>query len=216
MEERREAAVLVGVVVRRHFAAAAPVLVANADERHLPRLVAAVGAALLRQGVVTRRGHVLDPLAHLGRVGRADIHRDIWIGADLFGEVHELVGAEGVGLGRAAPPVVLARGTLVARTDAVAPVVLVSKAAARPADYGRLDRLQRADDVAAHAPDIGDLGVRADPDAVIDAGAQMFGKLTVDVARDRGAGLVSPQRRRGGDFARLRARRHGQQSDRRA
>ena len=70
------------------------------------------------------------------------------------------------------------------RADAVAPVVFVGEAAARPADVRHLQRLERGDDVVADAARVRDAGVRADPDALVDAVAEMLGELAEDVAVD--------------------------------
>ena len=76
-----------------------------------------------------------------------------------------------------------------AGADSVAPVVLVGEAAARPADVRHLERLQRGDDVVADAAGVGDGRVGADPDAFVDAVAEVFGELAEDIAVDLRAGL---------------------------
>ena len=87
-------------------------------------------------GRARRRVAVLDPLLKLfGRAG-ADVGGEIRRHAAEPAEADELVGAELVGLGFLAPAAESAR-TPVARADAVAPVILVGKAAARPADDDR-------------------------------------------------------------------------------
>src|SRR5262249_45689665 len=83
---------------------------------------------------------------------------------------------------------------LVARTDPVAPVVLVGEAAARPAQHGDLQLLQRGHDVVANAARVGNRGALADPDAVVDQAAEMLRELAVDVAVDRRLRLVRADR----------------------
>ena len=50
--------------------------------------------------------------------------------------------------------------------------------------FGTLQRLQRGDDVVADAAGVGDGGVGADPDALVDAVAEMLGELAEEVAVD--------------------------------
>src|SRR5690606_35285535 len=128
----------------------------------------------------------------------AGIARHVGIGPQQFREIHELVGAEAVGLGHAAPVGVDLDPALVARTDAVAPVVLVGETAAGPAHHRHLQLLQRRDHVVAVAAGVGDLRILAHPDAAVDAVAQVFGELAEEVAAHLGAGLVGTQRRGGG------------------
>jgi hypothetical protein len=47
----------------------------------------AIGGALIGQRS-GRRGHILDPLGHFARRAVADIARDIGLGADLLGKIH--------------------------------------------------------------------------------------------------------------------------------
>ena len=91
--------------------------------------------------------------------------------------------------GSITPPQLGLRVTHALRADAVAPVIFISEAAAGPAHVRYLHRLQRGDDVVADAARIRDLGVRADPDAFINAVAEMLGELAEDVAVDFRAGL---------------------------
>ena len=99
----REKLQLAHVIVGRHRAAAAPALVAEAEIRHPVRRGVPVGRALLRRARRLLRGHVLEPVGRFLRGARADVDREIGLGADLLEEVHELVRAEGVRLDDAAP-----------------------------------------------------------------------------------------------------------------
>ena len=163
-------------------AAAAPGLVADAQIFEVPGLAAAILAPLIGQRGLLAGGHVFDPLRGVIRRQRADIDRDIGIGADQFGEVHEFMGAEAVVVGDAAPMDIDARGAPGARADAVAPVVEIGETAARPAHHGNMDRLQRLHHVLAIAMDVGDRALFAHPDAAVNSGAQMLGELAIDMA----------------------------------
>ena len=99
------------------------------------------------------------------------------------------MGAERVGFDLA-PRVVAHPRTLRARADAVAPVVGVGEAAARPAEIRNLDRAQRGDDVGADPADVRDGGILADPDPLVHAPPEMLGELAEDVPADLRAGLV--------------------------
>ena len=68
--------------------------------------------------------------------GRAAAHvaGDVGLAIELLAQVEKLVRAEGVGVDDLAPVHVDALRPLVARADAVAPVIVVGEAAARPAE----------------------------------------------------------------------------------
>ena len=70
-------------------------------------------------------------------------------------------------------------------------MVVVGEAAAGPAEVGDVDRLEGVDDVVPHAAGVGDVRVFADPDAVVDAAAEVLGEVAVEVAADRAAVLVA-------------------------
>src|SRR6516164_11825754 len=83
---------------------------------------------------------------------------------------------------------------LCARADAVAPVVGVSEAAARPAQHRSADSLHGVDEVLADAVDVGDARAFANPHAVVDDSAEMFDEVRVELRRD------GPDRVRGDDL----------------
>jgi hypothetical protein len=143
-----------------------------------------VGGAFLRKlgGLGCRQ--VLEPVRGLLSRAGTDVDRDVGVRTDLLHEVHEFMRAEGVGLDDASPVGIQGRRPLVARPDAVAPVIFVGEAAARPAHVGNLDGLQRGDHVVADAAGVGDLRFRAHPDAFINAATEVLGKLAEDIAVD--------------------------------
>ena len=95
----------------------------------------------------------------------------------------------GVGRHLRVGPEVGARGALVARADAVAPVVAVGEAAAGPAEDRRLDGFRRSDERRADTEGVRDLRVFADPDAVVDDSAEVLDEVAVDLGRDGADGL---------------------------
>jgi hypothetical protein len=106
------------------------------------------------------------------------------VGANQFAQVQKLVRAEGVLIDHTPPVHVDSLGPLFARADAIAPVVVVGKAAARPAEVGDVQFFKRGDDVGADTLGIGGRRIFADPQAVVDAAAQMLGKMAVDMPAD--------------------------------
>ena len=63
---------------------------------------------------------------------------------------------------------------------------------------GMFSCLERRDDVVADAAGVRDRATSADPDAFVDAAAEVLGEVAVDVLVDDRPGLVGPQRRSGG------------------
>jgi len=170
--------------------AAAPVFIADAPILHAEGFGRAVGGAFLGERAAAGKVAVFDPIAHLARRAAAEIPGEVRFGADEAAELQEFVRAELVGFDGVAPPDVDAARPARARADAVAPVVVVGEAAARPAQHRHADFLQRVDDVLADAAEVGDLGVFSDADAVVDARPKMLGKMPVQERVDPGDGLV--------------------------
>jgi hypothetical protein len=202
-DERVVAAIIVGVELRGHVAAAAPALVADGDVFHLPGLVAAVGAAEVGHGRAGVGGHVFDPLHRLLHGAAADVDADVGLACRACSQ-RSRNSCVPKWLFSTTPPqcVLIIDGPFLARADAVLPVVLVGEAAARPAQLGNVELLQRGDHVVAVCRGCWGWANLADPDALVDAAAEVLGELAVDVAVDdrNGAPAGSPD-------ARLRCRR---------
>src|SRR5699024_1584853 len=128
----------------------------------------------------------------------AHVPVDVRLGAQQLHQVHELVGAEGVVLDDVAPVRVHHPGPLLARTDAVPPVVVVGEAAAGPAQVRDLQRAQRGDHVVADAARVRDLGVLPHEEAAVDAAPQVLGEMAVEVAADGRTGQVEIDHHPGG------------------
>ena len=187
-EVGRIAAIDVRVILRRHVAAAAPGLVAHAEILDFPGLLTAVGAPQVGHRAAGGGGHVLHPFGHFLDGAAADVAADVGLAAELLAEVQELVGAETVVFEGAAPVVVGDAGAALQGADAVHPVVVVGEAAARPAHHRDLEPAQGLQHVEAVAVLVRDGGVLADPEAAVDAAAEVFGELAVDFFGDQGAG----------------------------
>ena len=131
-------AVKVGVIIRGHIAAAAPVFVAHAEIIHLPGLFPAVFTAPVRHGGNAVQGHVFHPFAHF--LHRAASHISIHIGlaAQLLAQLEKLMRTEAVVLRHASPVGVDHFLSLIFGPHAVLPMVFIRKTASRPAQYRNL------------------------------------------------------------------------------
>ena len=135
------------------------------------------------------------PIVEFARRAGADVGGQVGLGAGEAAEPDELVNAEGVGFGvveaggHALLPEVVGAGAGPA-ADAVAPVVAVGEAAAGPAVVGGGDALHVVDELTADAVDVGDFGIAADPDAVVDDGAEVFDEMAVEVGADACSGSL--------------------------
>ena len=172
-------------------------LVAQPPDLDAPRLVAAVLAPLLRPVGVAGLVRVLDPVA--GVLDRAEpgVDAQVRLDAQLLAIAQELVRAEAVGLERA-PGVIAARRTLVARPDAVLPVVARGEVAARPAEDRQAEPAGGVHDVAPVAVGIRERAPFLE-DAAVDAAAEVLGEIAEDVRvhlADHAVGIELDARRR--------------------
>jgi hypothetical protein len=87
-------------------------------------------------------------------------------------------------------PEVRSAGALVARPDPIVPIVAVGEAAAGIADNRSFDLAHVIDNSFADAVYVRNLGVLANPKPVINDAAEVFGKVAVNVRRDRSQWLV--------------------------
>ena len=177
-------AVEVGIVFGTHVATASPAFVTHTEELHLPCLVTAVLPAELGHRRVAVTGHILNPLCQFFHSAASHVAADIWLATEHLAEVEELMCAEGVVFDGASPVVVLHLGALVLWSDAVHPVILVGKAASRPAQHRNLKGLQSLEHVLAVAVDVWYLGVFANPQSAVDAGTKVLSKLSIYLFMD--------------------------------
>ena len=144
-----------------------------------------IGDALIDNSRSLFGSHIFQPIARLRRRARAHVDGNIGIGADLADKIHELFGAETVGLGNAAPIGVDLHAALYGRPDAVTPMIFIGKTPTRPSHIGHLQRLERGHHIRTDAAQIGDFRILAHPYPAIDSRSQMLGKLSEDIAIDR-------------------------------
>ena len=140
----------------------------------LPAEVAPVAAA----GMVA----VFEHGEGLGEALRAEIDGEHRCGVGLPAPADELVGADCVGLGRA-PGIVEARRPLVARPDAVDPVIVGDEIAAGIADQGELQVADEIENVAAEPLLVG-RRVTGFVNAAINGPAEVLEKGAVDAVVD--------------------------------
>ena len=202
-QELRESAILIGVELRAHRATASPALVADAEAAHVVRRSVTVHLPLVRDRAAAGVIHVLPPLGHLARRPSPHVANDERFGADAPNELEVLLGPETVVFDDIAPDGVDHVWPPTGGANAVAPVVVVSKAAAGPPHVRHLDSSERFDDVVAQVPLAGPF---FRPNALVDAVSEMFGELTVDVTTDRvvaQARIDDETRNRSGSTGRL-------------
>jgi hypothetical protein len=70
---------------------------------------------------------------------------------------------------------------LIARANAISPVIFIGKTAARPAQYWDTNFSQRIQHIVANAMRVGDGRILAHPESLVNASPQMLGKMTVYV-----------------------------------
>src|SRR5205823_3251499 len=93
-------------------------------------------------------------------------------------------------LRHAAPVGVDHAGALGAWPNAIAPVVFVGEAAARPAQHGHVDPAERLHHVVADAARVGNRRLLPDPDALVDTATQVLGKVPVHILVDPLGALI--------------------------
>ena len=143
-----------------------------------------VGGTLFSQRRRLRGSHVLQPFGRFLRSPASDVDRYVGLAADLLDKIHKFVGAEGIGVDHAAPCGVERCRPLPGWADSFTPVVLIGKAAARPANVGHLQRTQGGNNVLADSASVRNRGIRANPDALVKAMPEILRELAEDVAVD--------------------------------
>ena len=69
-------------------------------------------------------------------------------------------------------------------------MMLIGKTTARPAQYGHFQFFERRHQVVANAAGVGNGRILTDPDAFVNAMAEMFGELAVNISIDDRARLI--------------------------
>ena len=147
-------------------------LVAEAPELDVIGGFAAVFAALVRPVGVHVAVAVFQQFHGVLRGAGAEVHGHHRLRADALAPLQEFIRADLIRL-NGAPSHVRADGTLVLRTDAVAPVVAGQEVAARIADLRDMQRTDELFHVAAEAEGVGSRVARL-IDAGIDSAAEML------------------------------------------
>src|SRR5262249_13601082 len=150
-----------------------------------------VGRAFARQTFSLCRGVAIrDPIVKLPGRARTDVGREVRLRADQATEPHELMNAELVGLRRILAgrhpmlPEVVSPGTFGRWADAVAPMVAVGEASARPAEIRSSDSLHVINELLANPVVIRNPGIASDPNAVIDHAAEMLDEMPIQMRVD--------------------------------
>ena len=80
--------------------------------------------------------------------------------------------------------------TLFTWTDTIHPVVFIGKTATRPTQVGDLDLFQGSNDIVTDTIRVGDVGIFTHPQTAINAMAEVFGKLSIDMTTDGHGTLI--------------------------
>jgi hypothetical protein len=160
-----------------HIAATAPVLVPDAPDSDLERVRCAVRAPFVGKRAIAAEVAVLYPVTELVRCPGAEVSGEIGFRAERAAEGNELMGSEVVRLRGHAPVRIETHRAGLARTDTIAPVIVIREAPAGPAQDRDSQRLQRLDNIVTDTIRIGNRAMRTYPDAIIDQFAQMFGEV---------------------------------------
>src|SRR5215831_5869810 len=104
------------------------------------------------------------------------------------------MGPERIRFNDSGPACIQGFWALVSGSDSITPMILIGVAAARPSQDSKIEALERCDHIIAKAASVRNRRVFTNPDAVIDAAAQVFGKTAIDIAADRRTRLVSANR----------------------
>ena len=158
-------------------------LVAQAPDLDVPGLVAAVLAPLLRPvGVAGSRCVYSTQLRASSTRAQPGVDAHVGLDPELLGIAQELVRAEAVALDHV-PGLVAADRPLVARADAILPVVAGGEVAARPAQERHAEPLRGLHDVLAEAVRIRERAAFLE-DAAVDAAAEVLGEVAEHVRVD--------------------------------
>src|SRR5580658_5670773 len=189
-----------GVFFRSKIASAAPRLVANAPETDVKRLRITCACPRVGKRRAPSRGvAVFHPAIKFLSRQAPQIGRQVRLTSNQFAEMAELVRSEFVRiiamarrrvLGFTFGPKVRPTRALVARSDAIAPIVAVCKTAARKTHHRRLGLAHLVDQLLADTVDIRDARSFAHPDAVVNDATQVLREVTVDIGRNGSKRLV--------------------------
>src|SRR5262249_42193450 len=181
---------LVGLDPGAHVPAASPIFIADSKIFELPWLFVPIFLAQVSHGTHAGKGDILDPLLHFLDCSAADVPANIRFASELFAQIHELMRPKMIVFGHFAPMSIDHRGSEFSRADPIAPVIFVGKTAARPAQHRDFDSFKSGDYIVADSAGVGNGTVLPDPNALINAVSEVFGKLPIDITTDRVFGLI--------------------------
>ena len=177
-------AVHISVEFRIHISAAAPVLIADAEEIDSPWLFVAIFRTKVCHRRYTVKCHIFNPLRHLLYSTASHISVDIGFTSDLTAEFKKLVGTEAVVLDNTAPVGVDHFFAAFFRSDTVFPVIFICKTSARPAQYRNFDIFQCFNNIGTHSVHVRNIGIFSYIESFINTSSQMLRKLSLDFLID--------------------------------
>src|SRR5699024_2786197 len=125
--------------------------------------------------------HVFHPFAHFLYRAGTHVAVDIRLTTHLTAEFQKLMSTEGIILGYAAPVGVDHTLAALLGADSVFPVVVVGKPAAGPAEDRHPDMTKGFYHIRAHSLFIGNRRILPDKYAVVNAPAQVLGKMAIQI-----------------------------------
>ena len=184
MKERLIQPVSCRIILREHVPSAAPAFISKPEKFHFPGLPASVFGAQTAHRRLSVKGDVFHPVLHLLYRSAANVAIDIGFAAQHFTKMEEFMGSEAVVLQDSSPVGIDDLFTGFQRSDPIHPMILIGKAAARPADHRNLDFTKRIRNIRANPVFIRNSGLRTDKQSFINSSSQMLRKLTVDFLPD--------------------------------
>src|ERR1700733_1533899 len=122
---------------------------------------------------------ILDPIAHFFRRAAAHISSEVRFRANQFAEFNKFMRAETIVFEISAPVNVHALRALRRRADSIAPVIIIRETSTGPPQHGNSEIAEIFNGLLAISICVGDWRIFADPEAAVNAGAQMFREVAV-------------------------------------
>lgn len=125
--------------------------------------------------------HIFNPFRHLLHGSASKISVNVGFTSKLTAKFKELMRSETVVLYHTTPMGINHFLPVLFRSDSVFPVILVRKTSPRPAQYRNLNLFECFHHICTHPIDIRDFRVFTHIESFIDASAQMFREMPVDL-----------------------------------
>ena len=135
-------AIFIRIKLRCHVSAAAPVFIAYTKEINLPRLFMSVFLSEVCHRRNTVECHIFNPLRHFLNRSASEVSVYICLTTYLTAEFHKLMCSKTVILNNSTPMSINHFLSCLFWSDSVFPMILISKASARPAKHRHFQFLE--------------------------------------------------------------------------